>query len=259
MRKGSFSREKLVVHYRLVLRRLFKRIVCVSPPTIASVVPRRGRAWFRAALLQTPAARWDFVYEKKKKLLVWEIDRPQSAFVSLANNGDIRGAVLDVGCGTGDNALFFAERGHTVWGVDISPRAIATAQAKARARGLEDAKFRCTDAFDLAALGRSFDTVVDSGLFHLFVDPNRRVLYAKSLSSVVRPGGTVFVLGFSDREPIDWGGPRHRIAREDFSHAFSEGWKVKYVVPAKWETTVPHHSSRGGGEAWLARIDRAND
>jgi SAM-dependent methyltransferase len=256
MRKASFSREKLVVHNRLMLRWLFKRAVRVSLSTVANVIPRRARAWFRAALLQTPAARWDFVYEKKKKFLVWEIDRPQSAFVSLAENGGIRGTVLDVGCGTGDNALFFAERGHAAWGVDISPRAIATAQAKARARGLEEATFRCADAFDLAALGRSFDTVVDSGLFHLFADPVRRALYAKSLSSVVRPGGTLFVLGFSDREPTDWGGPRHRIAQEDFGRAFTEGWFVNYVRPAKWETAVPQHASRGGGDAWLARIER---
>jgi hypothetical protein len=66
----------------------------------------------------------------------------------------------------------------------------------------------------------------------------------------------MFVLGFSDREPTDWGGPRHRIAQGDFAHAFVDGWLVKYVVPAKWETVVQNHESRGGGEAWLARIDR---
>src|SRR4051812_31610652 len=42
----------------------------------------------------------------------WDIGRPQQAFVNVADQ--IRGSILDAGCGSGDNALFFAERGHKV-------------------------------------------------------------------------------------------------------------------------------------------------
>ena len=48
----------------------------------------------------------------------WDIGRAQPVFVSLDEAGEISGDVLDVGCGTGENALFLAEHGHEVWGVD---------------------------------------------------------------------------------------------------------------------------------------------
>jgi len=51
----------------------------------------------------------------------WEIGRAQPAFVELANAGQIKGSVLDVGCGTGDNVLEMAERGYEAWGIDIVP------------------------------------------------------------------------------------------------------------------------------------------
>jgi hypothetical protein len=48
----------------------------------------------------------------------WDIGRPQQAFLDVADR--ITGSILDAGCGTGDNALFFASRGHKVsWPFDL--------------------------------------------------------------------------------------------------------------------------------------------
>jgi 2-polyprenyl-3-methyl-5-hydroxy-6-metoxy-1,4-benzoquinol methylase len=47
----------------------------------------------------------------------WDIGRPQKAFLDVADR--VTGAVLDAGCGTGENAPFFAERGHPVLGIDF--------------------------------------------------------------------------------------------------------------------------------------------
>jgi len=55
------------------------------------------------------------------------------------------------------------------------------------------------DALDLACLGRTFETIIDSGLFHLFTDEERR-RFLPSLAAVLRPGGTYFMLAFSDQE-----------------------------------------------------------
>src|SRR5690242_5932985 len=54
----------------------------------------------------------------------WDIGEPQPEFVRLAESGAIEGTVLDVGCGTGENALYLAARGHDVWGIDFVPKAI---------------------------------------------------------------------------------------------------------------------------------------
>lgn len=66
----------------------------------------------------------------------WDIGRPQPAIVRLAERGAINGAVLDVGCGTGENALYLAGLGLEVTGVDAAPTAIASAREKAAARGI---------------------------------------------------------------------------------------------------------------------------
>ncbi|MGA2479923.1 MAG: class I SAM-dependent methyltransferase, partial [Spirochaetia bacterium] len=55
---------------------------------------------------------------------------------------------MDCGCGTGENALYLASRGHEVWGIDASPNAIRKAESKAKDRGIA-VKFLTTDALDL--------------------------------------------------------------------------------------------------------------
>ncbi len=117
----------------------------------------------------------------------------------LAADGLVRGPVLDAGCGTGENALFFAARGFEVVGVDAVEAAVAAARAKAQARGLP-AEFHVHDALALGDLGRRFRTVVDSGLFHTFDDEERR-RYVTSLAAATAPGARLFVLCFSERQP----------------------------------------------------------
>lgn len=179
----------------------------------------------------------------------WDIGRPQGAFVRLAEAGEIQGNVLDIGCGTGENALYLAARGHDVWGVDLSPTAIEKATAKAQRRGLR-ATFRVLEAFDLPRLDRMFDTAIDSGLFHTFSD-DERLRFVSSLGEVLRRGGRYFMLCFSEKEPADWGGPR-RVTQAEIRTTFREGWTVERIREARFESNF--HTD--GGRAWLASITR---
>jgi SAM-dependent methyltransferase len=176
----------------------------------------------------------------------WDIDRPQPALAALADQ--FSGRLLDVGCGTGEHALLAAQRGLEAIGVDAAPTAIQRAEAKARDRGLT-ARFVVGDALNLAALGERFDTVVDSGLFHVFDDgdPER---YVGSLADVVQPGGHVFLLCFSDRQPGDWG-PR-RVRQDELRASFADGWRVESIEPAEMSVTLTPQ----GIQAWLATITR---
>ena len=92
----------------------------------------------------------------------WDIGRPQPAIVRLAAEGGFAGTVLDVGCGTGDNALHLASLGLSVLGVDVAETALAIARRKAEDRGLQ-VEFVAADAYRLDRLGRRFQTVLDSG------------------------------------------------------------------------------------------------
>ena len=183
----------------------------------------------------------------------WDIDGPQPAFVEVADR--VTGEVLDAGCGTGENALFFAGRGYPVLGVDYLEYPILEAGRKAKERGLQT-EFTRMDALTLAELGRQFDSVIDSGLFHVFSDEDR-VRYVAGLAHVVKPGGRVFLLCFSDEEPGTQG-PR-RVSERELREAFADGWAVEEVRAARFEV-VPDLKdisfSEGGPKAWFSVIRR---
>jgi cyclopropane fatty-acyl-phospholipid synthase-like methyltransferase len=151
-----------------------------------------------------------------------------------------------VGCGTGENALYLAERGVAVAGIDGAPTAISKARAKARRRGL-NARFEVANALDLQLPEHSFDTIIDSGLFHVFSDEDRGQ-FQHSLGRVLRPGGTYFLMCFSDLEPGDWG-PR-RVTQAEIRAVFGVGWRVNYIEPSAFDT------NQGHARAWLASISR---
>lgn len=191
-----------------------------------------------------------FFNEAYRGVPPWDIGRPQPVFARLAESEDLGNDIIDVGCGTGEHAILFASRGYRVLGVDSAPLAIEKARAKASQRGSK-AEFLVADALHLSGLRRQFDVAIDSGLFHVFSDSDRAT-YVESLRAVLRPRGQYYMLCFSDKEPVDWGGPR-RIFKHEILNSFSDGWRVNYVRPAKFATA----SHDRGGEAWFSKISRA--
>ena len=181
----------------------------------------------------------------------WDIGRPQPAILRLAGAGAFAGAVLDVGCGTGENALHIASLGLHVLGVDVAETALSIAREKAAVRGL-DAEFVVADALHLDRLDRLSETVLDCGLFHSF-DSDERGDYVASLASVTTRGANVYVLSFSDVGPADSWGP-HPVSQEELKMAFKRtgDWAVAYISADLIQTTFNAH----GAPAWLAKIER---
>ena len=180
----------------------------------------------------------------------WDIGRPQPAFIRLAEAGLLTGRVLDAGCGTGEHALLAAAHGADVTGIDAAPTAIERARAKAAERGLP-ARFEVADVLDLGVLGLAVDTIIDSGVFHVFTDEDRP-RYVASLAAVLRPGGTCYLMCFSDRQPGGWG-PR-RMNEDELRAAFSDCWRVESIVADSFDVNPIEGNTRV--EAWLATIRR---
>ena len=193
------------------------------------------------------APRRDFEAAYQEGTPPWDIGRPQPEVVRLLDEGEVVGDVLDVGCGTGEIALLLAARGRRVVGIDGSPLAIERAREKAAARGLA-VPFLVADALDLAKLRRRFETVVDSGLFHVFGRDDRRA-YAHSLCEVLSPGGTLHVLCFSDEEPPGPG--PHRISESDVLEAFRSLFVLTRIRPGLFERRAQEPA-----KAWVATLVR---
>ncbi len=185
----------------------------------------------------------------------WDIGKPQKPFLDAADR--ISGTVLDAGCGTGDTALFFAGRGCQVTGIDFLDVPIARAIRKAEERG-SAATFLVKDATTLTGWSERFDNVIDSGLFHVFSDEDRR-RYVAGLATVLKPGGRLFLMCFSDEEPGTQG-PR-RVSKKELRDAFAEGWTIESIEPVRVEVRPDLKDmsfSEGGPKAWFAVIRRAS-
>jgi ubiquinone/menaquinone biosynthesis C-methylase UbiE len=177
----------------------------------------------------------------------WEIGAPQHAFVRQEQKEPFGLTVLDVGCGTGELAMYLASRGYRTTGVDIVPAAIEKARMKAFALSI-GAEFFVGNALSLdSLLLRTFDTIVDSGVFHTF-PPDLRNGYRDSLARVLKPGGIYYMLVWSERE-TGTGGPL-RITQDEIRGTFSNPWRVEWIQPARFAA----RSLEKGARAWFAKI-----
>ncbi|MBU3727626.1 MAG: class I SAM-dependent methyltransferase [Phycisphaerales bacterium] len=188
----------------------------------------------------------------------WAIGRPQRAIAELAARDFFEGPVLDIGCGTGENAILLAHRGLEVVGVDLVPKAVEMAKANAARAVASGAaagdasmrmapEFRVGSALDLPACtgGRTFRTLLDCAVLHVFSDADRE-RYRESVTAVAEPGARIVVLVFSEHETRA-GGPR-RMSVRDIERTLGPRWSLVRVQPARYE----HISHDGGARSWLA-------
>ena len=188
--------------------------------------------------------------EDEASRLAWDIDRPQRELIRLTEDHQIKGRVLELGCCSGENMLYLASKGLEVWGIDASPAAIARGKRKVEHRGIK-ATFCLGDPARIRELGQTFDVVLDFGFFHTIWDDDKRFTFANALPSILSIGGIYYLLCFNEYEPAEWGASC-RITQKDIQRIFGEGWKIKRIRRATFDTSV----HKDGGQAWLATILR---
>lgn len=176
----------------------------------------------------------------------WEIRQPQPVICRLFQEGHIRGRVLDAGCGTGQNAVWLAMQGCEVIAFDFIEEPLREARALAASNQVQ-VDFRKADALRLDEWSETFDTVIDSGLYHVFPDPIRP-RYVAGLRHVLLPGGRLHLICFSDRQP-GTEGPL-RIRREILEREFAPpDWQIDTIEECRYGCQQlpngPQHDGQG--------------
>jgi SAM-dependent methyltransferase len=142
---------------------------------------------------------YQLAYRRRKPR--WDTGKPRPELQDLVGTG---GHALDLGCGTGTDAIYLAQHGWQVVGVDFVPEAIATANERARSAGATAATFVVGDVTRLREVGVSglFDLVIDIGCYH-GIPAGRRDAYVMEVAAVTRPGADFYLAGVS-HPPALW-------------------------------------------------------
>jgi len=164
--------------------------------------------------------RWDRSYRDGRRP-GWDVGRPSRHLVEAIEKGTLKpGRAVVLGCGTGTNAIYLAEHGFDVTGVDIAPTALIRAKAKAAEAGVQS-QWLLADVTAVPSL-EPFDVVFDRGCYH-GVRRGNAAGYVASLAKITKPGSRALILAGNANEPKPhYGPPRVTEAqiRADFAKQF---------------------------------------
>jgi len=161
--------------------------------------------WIRAFLPN----RWKFQWRYWWRQTPWDTHvTPPEVMEFIARTPP--GKALDLGCGTGTNAITLARHGWRVTGVDFIPTAILAARAKAARSGFA-IDFLVASVTDLSDLYGPFDYVLDIGCLHA-LKAEDRMRYAANLSRLLRPQGWYMLYAWLPRR---WEGGVAGISMEE--------------------------------------------
>jgi ubiquinone/menaquinone biosynthesis C-methylase UbiE len=141
----------------------------------------------------------------------WDTGITPPELESFATNHS-PGRALDLGCGTGTNAVFLAKNGWQVTGVDFVERAIRTAKRKASQAGVK-VKFICGDVTQLDITPGGFDLILDIGCLHS-LPPDKKKMYMKNVARLLSQQGTYMLYAFIKDCSVDGRGlDQHDLER----------------------------------------------
>ncbi len=182
----------------------------------------------------------------------WPIDvDPQIIeFYQDIKNDFAHGKVLDLGCGQGRHALYFAEQGYEAWGVDYVERAINEAAHEAKKRNLHNVHFQVMDLLNLDFPKNTFDVIIDwSVLDHMY--PTEWKIYLKNILNVLKVGGYLMLTEFSADDnrikdksknfSFDRGSYDHYFRRDELESIFSKKFDIVQLLNTKLGTPPTPH------------------
>jgi SAM-dependent methyltransferase len=136
----------------------------------------------------------------------WDSGRPSSELIRVVeaeHSNPCR--AIELGCGTGTNAVWLAQQGFDVTAIDLVPLAIEQAIDRAAKAGVK-IRFLSLDLLTLPDLGAPFDFLFDRGCYHA-VRRENATGYLDAIDRLLRPGATALILAGNAKEPLDPGPP----------------------------------------------------
>jgi SAM-dependent methyltransferase len=184
-----------------------------------------------------PLSFFNSVYQNSAP---WDIGGPQPAMAALIEKYPPEDPVLDLGCGSGDLAIYLATLGHQVLGIDFVESAITNAQKEVAALPKGTAlplRFRVADALKPSLLQEKFGAVFDSGFYHLF-NPGQCEQLIDEVASVLKPHGCYYLHEFAIEFPIP-NVPRN-ISPEELRTRFTveKGWRIREIQTVEFISRV---------------------
>lgn len=169
-------------------------------------------------------------------LIPWDIGGPQPVVQQLVAYGAVRGEVLDPGTGPGHHAIYYASKGYSTTGIDMSPAAIERAKRNAERAGVR-VNFEVADATELDGLEGRFDTVVDSAFYHVFLDDEQtQTQYAQALHRATKPGARLFMFEVG-RHNVNGLQPEG-LPAENFDRVLpAAGWRIDHLGTTTYQAT----------------------
>jgi SAM-dependent methyltransferase len=184
---------------------------------------------------------WDQRYRQGES--PWDTGRPSSELMRVVAEERIAPCrAIELGCGTGTNAVWLAQQGFDVVAVDLSPLAIGRAEERAKAAGVT-VRFLAADVLNPPDLGGPYPFFFDRGCYHVVrrIDAGR---YVRTLQQVAAPNGLGLVLTGNAREPHTPGPPV--VSEEEIRKELGEGFEIRRLREFRFDA-IP-----GSGEQFLA-------
>jgi len=217
-------------------------------PLLAALLLTLAHTGASAELDPQLVERWDTAYRDGRRPS-WETGRPSTELKRLVESGPLRpGRVLELGCGTGVNAVYLASAGFDVTAIDLAPTALTLARERARQAGVS-VRWLQADVLNPPDLGQ-FDLVFDRGCYH-GVRRLNAARYAQLLAAWCRPGSRALILAGNANEPRHYGPPR--VDETDLVNDFASTFDFEQLKEIRFDTADPNAQ---GALAWSVLLRR---
>ncbi|MFH1731620.1 MAG: class I SAM-dependent methyltransferase [Planctomycetota bacterium] len=184
----------------------------------------------------TDGSRWDERYRTGD--LPWDTQRHDKHLERvLAEHSVEPCAALEIGAGTGSNAIWLAQQGFRVTALDLSSVAVDAARKKASRAGV-GVEFVAADILTDAIPNTPFGFAFDRGCFHSFAEPGDRAAYAQAVADCLAEGGLWFsLIGNADGPDRETGPPRRSV--RDIADVVEPLFEILSLEAAHFDSDQP--------------------